>query len=146
MRGSKSGLFLIELIILILFFAVAGAICVRLFVAAHLDSTAGENLSQAVLAAQSAAEAWKCSDTPEEAMSYLPGAARTEAGFDVLYDGQWRPAAGGGAVFMVRVRLSERDGVGEAQIDALPYVPEDRRDVLPTEPSIYTLTVKKLMD
>lgn len=146
MRGSKAGLFLIELIILILFFAVAGAICVRLFVAAHLDSTAGENLSQAMLASQSAAEAWKCSGAAEEAMTYLPGAAKTEAGFDVLYDGQWRPTGSDNAVFMVRVCLSERDGVGEAQIDALPYVPEEQRGVTAMEPSIYTLTVKKLID
>lgn len=145
MRTSKAGLFLIELIILILFFAVAGAICVRLFVTAHLESIQGEVLSQAVLACQSAAEAYKCTDTVEKAMACLPGAQRTSEGFDLLYDANWAPAKGDNAAYMVCVSLAERDGVGEAQIDALPYIPYEARETQPREPSIYTLSVKKLL-
>lgn len=146
MHRSKAGLFLVELIILILFFAVAGAICVRLFVTAHLDSMEGENLSQAVLAAQSAAEAYKCTDTTAEAVACLPGARETQEGFDLLYDAQWTPTDDANAAYMVCVRLTWREGVGEAQIDALPYVPYGDRDGQSREPSIYTLTVKKLLD
>lgn len=145
MRTSKAGLFLIELIILILFFAVAGAICVRLFVAAHLESVDGETLSQAVLASQSAAEAYKCSPTAQAAIDCLPGAVATEQGFDVLYDTQWNPTDEAHAAFMVCVRLTEREGIGEAQIDTLPYVPHFDREAQAREPSIYTLAVKKLI-
>lgn len=145
MRGSKAGLFLIELIILILFFAVAGAICVRLFVTAHLESIQGEVLNRAVLASQSAAEAYKCAGTVDEAIACLPGARRTAEGFDVLYDEDWAPAKADNAAYMVCVFLTEREGVGEAQINTLSYMPYESRGIRPREPSIYTLTVKKLL-
>lgn len=145
MRASKASLFLIELIILILFFAVAGGICVKLFVAAHLDSTSGENLSQAVLAVQSTAEAYKVAETEEQMLQYVPGAQMTEDGFEILYDAAWNPTQAAQAVFQVRVRMTERDGVGEAQIDALPYIAPEQRAQVADEPSIYTLTVKKLL-
>ena len=46
-RMSRSGLFLLELIIAILFFAVTSAVCVNLFVQAHLTSAESSNLTAA---------------------------------------------------------------------------------------------------
>ena len=46
-KTSRSGLFLLELMIVILFFAVTSAVCVNLFVQAHLTSTAGGELTAA---------------------------------------------------------------------------------------------------
>lgn len=56
-KTSRSGLFLLELMIVILFFAVTSAVCVNLFVQAHLTSTAGGELTAATREVQSAAEA-----------------------------------------------------------------------------------------
>ena len=57
-KTSRSGLFLLELMIVILFFAVTSAVCVNLFVQAHLTSTAGGELTAATREVQSAAE-WR---------------------------------------------------------------------------------------
>lgn len=52
---SRSSLFLMELILVILFFAVAGSICVQIFVKAHLLSQSASDLNRALNLAQSAA-------------------------------------------------------------------------------------------
>ena len=55
MRMSKTGLFLMETMFAILFFAVAGAVCLQLFARAHLFSQDAMKLNEAVTVCQSAA-------------------------------------------------------------------------------------------
>lgn len=56
---SKSSLFLLELTIAIVFFALAAVICIQLFVKAHVLSRETSELNMAVIQAQSVAEAYK---------------------------------------------------------------------------------------
>jgi len=56
MQKSKSTLFLMELIIVILFFALSSAVCMRIFVYAHQLEKTTENVNHAVLWAGNAAE------------------------------------------------------------------------------------------
>lgn len=58
MNRYKSSLFLMELIVSILFFALSGSVCIQLFVKAHLlgQETAGQN--QYALWTQNLAELW----------------------------------------------------------------------------------------
>jgi len=58
---SRTGLFLMELILVILCFAVSAAICLRVFVSAKQTADRSRDLSAAVLAAENAAECWKAS-------------------------------------------------------------------------------------
>lgn len=59
MKSSKSSLFLLELIISILFFAIASAACIQLFAKAHLlDVKTGEQ-NQAIIWSQNLVELWK---------------------------------------------------------------------------------------
>ena len=53
MRQSKSSLFLIELMIAILFFALAGSVCLQIFVKSYKVSQSSANLSYAVNITQS---------------------------------------------------------------------------------------------
>ena len=55
-RHSKSGLFLIELMICILFFAFTAGICIQFFVKSHNMSQDAKNLYQAQQEAASMAE------------------------------------------------------------------------------------------
>ena len=55
-RHSRSGLFLIELIICILFFSVTAGICIQFFVKSHNMSQDAKNLYQAQQEAASMAE------------------------------------------------------------------------------------------
>ena len=57
-KHSRSSLFLMELIIAILFFSLAGAVCIRLFVTAHSISQNTIARNHAITQTQNLAEAW----------------------------------------------------------------------------------------
>lgn len=95
--SSKTGLFLMELIIAILFFAVSGAICVQLFVQSHLISKDSVELNHAVEWCQNVAEAfYGCEGNPEEMMklfdnSYIGNAAEVENTFYLNFNKNFMP-------------------------------------------------------
>ena len=83
-RFSKSGLFLMELVIAIGFFAVASAVCAQLFAHAHTTSRNSRDLSMAVVVAQSAAESFKAAPhSPDMLMGQYTGDGYTS------YDADW---------------------------------------------------------
>ena len=59
MRTSKSSLFLMELIISILFFSIASAVCIQLFVKSHLLNVRTQEQNQTVVWSQNLAELWR---------------------------------------------------------------------------------------
>lgn len=72
--SHKSSLFLLELIMAILFFSIASAICVQLFVKSHLLSKQAEILSIAVNECSDAAEIIYSADTEAEILERLKNA------------------------------------------------------------------------
>ncbi len=59
MKTSKSSMFLMELIIAILFFSLASAVCIQLFVKSHLLSSAASDDSRALLLCQNLSEIYQ---------------------------------------------------------------------------------------
>ncbi|MDR1962005.1 MAG: hypothetical protein LBQ16_06955 [Gracilibacteraceae bacterium] len=119
--SSKSSLFLLEMIIAILFLAVASAVCMRLFVQAHVSGAASENLTRAVMVTQSLAENLRAAPAPEEWLSGAAGARATGPGEWVFcYDEDWRLLAADDAetaAFWLTVRrVAERDGLWQAEV------------------------------
>ncbi|MDE5910576.1 MAG: hypothetical protein K2H52_17875 [Lachnospiraceae bacterium] len=57
-KSSKSGLFLMEMILSVLFFSLSSAVCVQLFVKSHLISQQSVDLNCAVEHCQNVAEAF----------------------------------------------------------------------------------------
>jgi type II secretory pathway pseudopilin PulG len=93
-RGmSRSGLFLMELILVILFFAISAAICLRVFASARQTAERGHDLSCAVLAAQSAAECYRASGGDLETAADLLSGNAEEGGLAVAYDAVWQRTA-----------------------------------------------------
>lgn len=94
--SSKSGLFLMELIVSIFFFAFAGAICVRLFVSSHITSRESVELNHAVEWTQNLAETfYGCDGSAEEMISLFQNACpatpdKTES-FFLLFDEDFNP-------------------------------------------------------
>lgn len=70
-RTKSSNLFLLELILAILFFIIASAVCVQLFVKSHLISNDSKTLNAAINQATSAAEAFKSGDSLEESYASI---------------------------------------------------------------------------
>ena len=82
---SKTPLFLMELLIMLLVFAVSAAICLQVFAGARRISDDSRRLEAAVLQAQTVAEYWKASHGDLEETAEQMGTLSDENGF-VIYD------------------------------------------------------------
>ena len=88
--SSKSGLFLMELILAIVFFAMASAICIQLFAKSYVLSNASADLSMAVASAQSAAESFQAYPHNAKSLTDLGGIT-----IGYQYDADWQPVLDG---------------------------------------------------
>lgn len=70
-QTSKTGLFLMELMMAILFFCLASAVCVQMFVKGHLLSNESVDLNHAVVRCESLAEAFYSCDGNLQEISHL---------------------------------------------------------------------------
>ena len=61
-HNSRSGLFLMEMITVILFFSICAAICVSAFAKARVTADSSRTLNDAVIQASNTAEAYKAAD------------------------------------------------------------------------------------
>jgi hypothetical protein len=115
--NSRSVLFLTELIIAILIFALCMGICGGVFANAFMTATAGADLNEAVFLSESAAEAFHACDDVESFAKVVDGSP-TEDGAIVYYDKDWRPQGGpDGARFTLVAAISDEGGVATAVID-----------------------------
>lgn len=121
-RGStRSGLFLTELIIAILFFSLASAICTQLFVKAYSISNKSRNLSVAINQIQAVAESFKASDGSFEGLHEIIGGSignspETENAIVLLFDSDWNEVKSD-PDFELRVTLGSQNPV-TAKIEA----------------------------
>lgn len=119
-KGSKSALFLMELILAILFFAAASAVCVQLFVKAHLMSQDTVDLNRAVAGAETAAAVLRAEDGDlNAALPLLEGAVPEGGGLAVYYDAGWKPAAEKEAVYVMRLCPAAEDEVTLVTVERL---------------------------
>lgn len=65
-KGSGSGIFLMEMIMVCGFFLLCAAVCIRVFIQADSMSRLARETNQAVLAAESLADGWKAGVFEEE--------------------------------------------------------------------------------
>ena len=114
---SKSTLFLIELILAIGIFAVASAICIQLFVRAHLLSKESEAITHSLYAATSAAEVFKATNGQPGPMAELLSASDENGQLVVYYNSTWEivpsPVPGG---FVMRIGFDFTSQPAEALI------------------------------
>ena len=89
MTRSKSGLFLMELIIAICFFAVSSAICVQLFAHAHTLSQRSKGIQMAVLNAQSVAAGFRGLEGDVDALANLWQVSANNGNFVAWFDDDW---------------------------------------------------------
>ena len=116
-NSSKSSLFLIELIIAILFFAIGSAVCVRAFVKAHDLSMRAKDLSFASAQASSAASVLEYTDGSFSSFStYFPDAEERGDAFLVYYDADQSLCSGNDAIYTMQIKISDEDGMRHAMI------------------------------
>lgn len=93
-RAKSSNLFLLELIIAILFFSIASAVCVQLFVKSHLMSVETEELNQAVNLASGAVESITEENTGDSV---------------VYYNDNWESCDQADAAYLMTTHLTRED-------------------------------------
>lgn len=81
MKSSRSSLFLMELIISILFFSIASAACIQLFVKAHLLDQKTQEQNQALIWSQNLSVLWLAAE--REALSTDGDSRATERVYSV---------------------------------------------------------------
>lgn len=102
MRHSRSSLFLMEMIIAILFFSLASAVCIQLFAKSHTLSAKTVNQNHAVIQAQNLAESYLAYEGDVEKMVPL----FPQSSFDIaantlslFFDAKWNAATKENAAF-----------------------------------------------
>ena len=86
---SKAPLALMEQAVMVLVFALAAVLCLRVFVRSDIDSKNGTARDRAAEAAQSAAEVLKHEGGPDQESADILGGEYEDGIITVNYDGDW---------------------------------------------------------
>lgn len=130
---KRTNLFLIELIIAILFFTLASAICIKLFSNAFVKSNETAALNMALSKATSAAEGILGTDGSMESLLQLfPTGEKQDSALLVFYDKDWQATKASTAIYRMDISLLQADGLNTGAITV--------GEIDSTAP-LYTLTV-----
>ncbi len=141
-RAQSSSLFLLELILAILFFSLASAVCVQFFVKSHLLSRDARNINHAVNECSGVAELVTASDGIEDAMNLIRGVyAEAETVSDtsairIYYDDSLTPCSAGDGTYVLQALFTEEDRMLTAHISM------DSTEEIQREEPIYQLTAE----
>lgn len=114
---SKSALFLMELILAIFFFSLASAVCIQLFVKAHLIGASTTNKNHSILWAQNIAEVYTGTGADFNAtVSALNATPVSDRSFCLYFDSDWNPASPESAAFIASVTTQSIDNMSTAKI------------------------------
>ncbi|MBQ7564325.1 MAG: hypothetical protein IJT16_10085 [Lachnospiraceae bacterium] len=136
-KNAGTSLFLMEMIIIVLFFSVSSAVCVQAFVNSHLIDRKTQELNHAVYAAQSVAEVMKGTDgTIESLLSAYPEAKAAENGLSLYYNSEFKSCNGSDPhlSYLLEASLSREGTLETIQISVIKT--EDQSE-------IYALTATK---
>ena len=122
-RARSSSLFLMELILAILFFSVASAVCVQFFVKSHLLSRDSNALNHAVNECSGAAELMRAAGSVSEYIELLEsqypkgvypaldgtGEAPSDLNITLHYDQAFSPCDQTAAFYSLKLHLEQED-------------------------------------
>lgn len=111
--GSRSSLFLMEMIVTILFFSLAAAVCVKCFVSAHMMGKETYELNHAIAIATGYAEGMRGTDGDiDSIMAVFPDAVKGDDSYIMLfYDDQFNPCDADDAVYAGDVTLEPNGAI-----------------------------------
>ncbi|MDR0838200.1 MAG: hypothetical protein LBN99_01000 [Oscillospiraceae bacterium] len=135
MKGTKTSLFLVELMISLLLFAFCAAICIQIFHAAGERTRKSEALSKGVFYATSAAEIFKSSGGDIDAVADALGGEVRGGTVYAHFDSEWNIKADGTSYTLI---LNE-SGDGAATIEVEDVISSENKGVLQT---LFSIRVK----
>lgn len=140
MKHSRSSLFLMEMILAILFFSLASAVCIQLFAKSHTLSKLTINQNHALIQTQNLAEGFLAAEGDlEEISSLFPLSDLDEKSNSITlyFDDDWNPVETESAAF--QAVLTESSLVQDGLISADISVTEYKQD----KTLLYSLQVKQ---
>ena len=138
MKHSRSSLFLMEMIIAILFFSLASAVCIQLFAKSHLLGRQTVNQNHAVTWAQSLADSYLTLDGNLGAVQELfPISSQTsENNLRLSFNSNWDPCSPEDDVtFLAYLKSTVADETGIMKAEITLY------EISTPETPIYTLSL-----
>lgn len=114
---SRTALFLMELIIAILFFSIASAVCMQLFAKAHLTSVKTRELNKAVSIAQSYAEVMRGTDgSIDSIVQCFPEAIVVDNYMEIFYDSDFNVCSPDVAEYVSDVTITPNGAIQNMSI------------------------------
>lgn len=117
--STKRNAFLVEIVIVILFFSISVSVILQLFVAAHQKSQQSRDTNVAMIKAQEIAEGFQGLDSLEltqvQGLPYIQDVRQVERGAvtgRVLLDENWQPTEETGR-YLIELQITE--GIGQWQ-------------------------------
>lgn len=138
MRHSRSSLFLMEMIIAILFFSLASAVCIQLFAKSHLLNDRTVNQNHAVVQAQNLAESYLALEGDLEQIAPLFDQTILDSANSTLtlfFDSEWNPSTIENAAFQAMLTGFPVNDDGLITADITVYKLDE------PESALYTLQV-----
>lgn len=114
-RETPSGMFMMEMIMVVFFFILCASTCILVFVKANNMSRLAQDTSQSVLKAESIAEVWKAEGESglEERLGALPDGGK----YRIFWDRDWENVKeAAGAAYRADIVISGRDAISQADI------------------------------
>ena len=142
-RETPSGMFMMEMIMVVFFFILCASTCILVFVKANNMSRHAKDLNQSVLMAESIAEVWKAEG--EDGLTGRLG-ARAHAGggekqYGMYWDREWNPLPEkGDAAYLADITVSDRNRMSYAEV--VISRAEDNSEVFRLETQKYSQTVR----
>lgn len=116
-KNTRSGLFLTELMIAVLFFALGSAVCIQVFVKAYTVNQDARCLSFASLEVSGAASAVKYTDgSPASLKKYFPMLTEEADELVIYYDKKFRECEKSKGFFAMHISVSQEGSVNHAHI------------------------------
>lgn len=136
-RANASNLFLLELILAILFFSIASAVCVQIFVKSHLLSQNARELNMSVTEVSNIAELINASDNSSSAVSliqseYPDSVISGESNIYIFYDKDFIPCKEKDAFYCLKADFTQEASMLTGDLDMTG---------LDNDESIYSLNI-----
>lgn len=111
--SKRSNLFLLELILAIFFFSLAGAVCLRLFVQARSLSLESQRKNQALVCAKNLSGIFESREgsLPDMAEDF-PQSGAEDSELEIYYDDDWELCSRKEAVYVASLRISDPSYAG----------------------------------
>ena len=114
--GSGSGLFLIEMIVVVFFVILCASTCILVFVRSNHMSQLAKNINQSVLQFESIAECWK-SSKEEAVLTVMNGQKQGQGQYLFYWDQNWEFVTDASeASFIAELSVTETDGLVSGRI------------------------------